>query len=271
MEANLMQKGPLTPMKSKKPSLLYRIFKCFVRLFSPKMEVIGAENLPEEPSLVVANHAQMYGPIACELYFPANRYTWCAGEMMHLREVPAYAYADFWSRKPKGTRWFYRILSHLIAPISVCVFNNAQTIPVYHDTRIITTFRETIRRLREGGHVVVFPEHDEPHNQILHDFQDKFIDIARFYYKKTGRRLSFVPMYIAPYLKKMVMGAPIEFRPDAPMDEERARIRTYLMETITNLAQELPPHRVVPYPNIPKKDYPRSIPAEDKCHEKNAG
>ena len=31
--------------------------------------------------------------------------------------------------------------------------------------------------------MVVFPEHYVPYNHILNDFQDKFIDIARLYYK----------------------------------------------------------------------------------------
>ena len=91
-------------MQKRKGAVFYRIIKWFVWLFYPKMEVVGAENLPDEPVLVVGNHTQMNGPIACELYFPGNRYTWCAGEMMHLKDVPAYAYKDFWSGKPEYIR-----------------------------------------------------------------------------------------------------------------------------------------------------------------------
>lgn len=257
-------------MTLKKTSPLYKIIKWLVWLFSPKMTVVGAENLPAEPALIVGNHTQMYGPIACELYFPGERYTWCAGQMMHLKEVPGYAYEDFWSGKPKYTRWFYKLLSYIIAPLSVCVFNNANTVPVYRDTRIITTFRETIARLQEGASVVVFPEHDEPHNNIIYDFQDKFIDIARFYYKKTGKALDFVPLYIAPRLKKMYIGTPVSFRPDAPIAEERTRICEYLMQEITDIARSLPKHTVIPYRNIPKRLYPTNIPEEEPAHETNA-
>ena len=112
-------------MEKKKTSLTYKIIKGLVRLFYPKTRIEGAANLPEEPCILVGNHTQMNGPIVSELYMPVERYTWCAGEMMHLREVPAYAYRDFWSGKPKAVRWFYRLLSYLIAPIAVCVFNNA--------------------------------------------------------------------------------------------------------------------------------------------------
>ena len=242
----------------KKTSLAYRIIKGLVRLFYPKMTVEGLEKLPDEPCLVISNHAQMNGPIACELYFPGRRYTWCIGHMMHLREVPDYAFEDFWSKKPWYSRWFYRLLSYAIAPLSVCIFNNADTIAVYKDTRIISTFRDTVSALCDGASVVIFPEHDVPYNNIVNDFQDKFVDIARMYFRKAKRELSFVPMYIAPELGKMVLGEPVRFSADAPIEAERERICTHLKEQITGAARSLPVHRVVPYSNVPKKQYPMS-------------
>lgn len=251
----------------KKPSYMYKFIKWLIWLFYPRMEVVGIENLPDEAAVVVGNHTQMNGPIACELYFPGKRYTWCAGQMMDLKEVPGYAYQDFWSQKPKYTLWFYKLLSYVIAPLSVCIFNNADTIPVYHDARIISTFKKTVTRLCEGASIVIFPEHDVKYNHIVYEFQDKFIDVARLYYKKTGKELSFVPLYIAPYLKKMYIGRPVRFCASNSMDEERKRICEYLMNEITHIACSLPEHTVVPYRNIPKKLYPSNIPKEDP-HEK---
>lgn len=237
---------------------VFRLIRGLVRLVYPKTRVVGEENLPEGGCIVVGNHTQMNGPICGELYFPGKRKIWCAGQMMHFREVPAYAFEDFWSRKPKYIRWFYRILSYLVAPISVCVFNNAHTIPVYHDNRLMSTFKKSIAALEEGDRVIIYPESYTPYNHIVYEFQDKFVDTARLYYKRTGKRVSFVPMYIAPALHAMYLGKPTEFDPDAPIAEERKRICRYLMDTVTELAEALPEHRVVPYPNIPKKDYPNN-------------
>ena len=245
-------------MRKKLSYRCYRIIRWFVKLFYPKIQVEGTQNLPDSPCLVVANHSQMNGPIACELYFPGKRYTWCIGQMMHLKEVPQYAFQDFWSEKPRYIRWFYKLLSYMIAPVSVCVFNNANTIAVYKDARIISTFKNTVKRLSEGANVVIFPEHDVPYNHIICDFQDKFIDIARLYYKKTGQELSFVPMYIAPNLKTMYIGKPTQFCSTEPIDAERGRICDYLKEEITNMAESLPPHWVVPYKNVPQKQYKRN-------------
>ena len=245
---------------SSKGKYLYKGIKGLVRAFYPKTEVVGTENLPDEPVLVVGNHAKMNGPIVCELYFPGKRYTWCAGQMMHLKDVPAYAFQDFWSEKPKGIRWFYKGLSYVIAPLSVCVFNNADTIGVYHDTRILSTFKNTVKRLTEGASVVIFPEHDVAYNHIINEFQDKFVDVAKLYFKKTGKNIAFVPMYIAPALKKTYLGKPVYFDAENPIEEERRRICAYLAEEITRMAEELPRHTVVPYPNMPKKNYPFNRP-----------
>ena len=115
--------------------------------------------------------------------------------------------------------------------------------------------------------MVVFPEHDVKYNHILYEFQDKFIDVAKLYYKKTGKELQFVPLYIAPKLKQMHFGKPIRFDHNAPMDEERRRICRYLMDEITQIARSLPEHTVVPYRNIPKKYYPSNL-SKEAPHEK---
>ncbi len=256
-------------MEDKKTSLLYKIIKFFVLLFYPKMRVEGAENLPDGPAIVVGNHSQTHGPLSGELYFPGKHYIWCAGQMMHLKEVPDYAFTDFWAFKPKSVRWLYRLFSYLIAPLSVCIFNNAHTIPVYHDGRLLGTFRGTLEKLEEGAKVLIFPEYNRRYNNILYDFQDKFIDTARLYYKRTGVELSFVPLYVCPALRTMFLGKPIPFCAANPIQEERQRLCRELMRAISEMAAGLPEHTVVPYRNVPKREYPKNKPLEEYTHEKN--
>ena len=242
--------------QKKKVSLLFKLIKPIVKFVYPKIELVGKEKLLDEPMIIVGNHTQMNGPLACEFYSARERYTWSAGEMMHLKEVPAYAYKDFWSQKPKFSRPFYKIMSYLIAPLSVVVFNNANTIGVYRDKRIIKTFRETLMHLENGADIVIFPEHDVKYNHILYEFEDKFIDVAKMHYKKSGKELAFIPLYIAPKLKKMYFGEPIRYCAENPIEEERKRICKHLMDQITDIACALPEHTVVPYRNIPKRLYP---------------
>ena len=240
----------------------FRVMRWLLGMVYPKITVEGEENLPSEPCIVAGNHCHMNGPLSGEYYFPGKRLMWCAHQMMYLKEVPTYAFEDFWSRKPKWTHWFYRVLSYLIAPLSVCIFRNARSIPVYRDNRLLTTFKLTVSALEEDTNVIIFPECYDTYNNIVYQFQDRFIDVAKLYYKRTGKAVPFVPLYIAPKLKKMYIGKPTVFDPDAPIEQERKRISNYLMEEITRIAVSLPRHKVVQYPNIPSSQYPYNIPDE---------
>lgn len=175
--------------------------------------------------------------------------------MMSAKEVPDYAYHDFWDEKPKALKPLFRLLSYIIAPFTSCVMRCGDTIAVYHDTRVINTFRNTVKSLQAGNHIIIFPECKKGYNQILCAFQENFVDVAKLYYKRTGKALNFVPMYLAPRLHKVYFCKPIQFDPTAPIAEERRRICQALMDSITAQAESLPEHIVVPYPNIPKKDY----------------
>lgn len=242
-------------------SRTYPIYKTIYKLVKAIYPRISSENtalVPDEPTVFVGNHTQMNGPIVAEIYFPTPRKTWCAAPMMSMREVPEYAFNDFWSQKPKYLHPVYRLLSYIIAPIAPVIFRNARTIPVYRDHRIMTTFRETIDTLSKGESVVIFPEEDKKHNHIVNSYQQGFVDVARLYHKKTGRPLKFVPFYIAPRLKTLTFGNFIEYDPDDDPVAQRASICEYLMNETTRIAEALPEHIVVPYRNMPKKYYPKS-------------
>ncbi len=254
-----------TPSNEKKP-LFYRLIVRTVRRVTPKYQLFGTENLPPEACVIVGNHAQAYGPIAAELYMPRAHAIWCVGEMMNRKEVPAYAFQDFWSMKPKALHWFYRLASHLIAPLASFVLSNAHTIPVWHDSRVMTTFRKSIELLNAGTDIVIFPEKNEPYNGILWQFQEHFADLAPIIYRKTGKTLRFVPMYTAPKLSEIHFGPSVLFNPDAPSDEERTRICDAMKDSITKMAVSLPQHIVVPYYNLPKDQYPLNT--ECNCAEK---
>ena len=211
-------------MRKKQTTWRYRVLRFFIDLFFPNYRIVGLENLPGEPCIVVGNHCQMSGPLLSELRLDFPHETWCAGEMMRWNEVAHYAFLDFWSFKPRWTHPFFRLLSHLITPLAVCLFNNAHTVPVYHDARLRNTYRQSVACLEDGESLVIFPEKNEKYNHILYAFQDKFIDTARFYYKKTGKCAPFVPLYIAPALRTALIGRPLAFDPTAPVETERQRL-----------------------------------------------
>ncbi len=245
--------------KEKKPSRIFPYLLRIVKAFYIKYEIVGLENVPSEPAFIIGNHAQLHGPLVSQLHMMQNSCTWCAAEVKDIKAAQPYAYKDFWSGKPKNIRWLFKILSYVVAPLLVYIHTNARTIGVYHDHRVFATFRETIRRMEEGNHIIIFPEKAVPNNNILCQFQEGFVDTAKMYVKRTGKRVAFVPMYIAPKLKKVMIGAPVYYNEENDHEAERGRICAEMTNAITAMAKSLPRHTVVPYMNIAKKDYPTNI------------
>ena len=98
-----------------------------------------------------------------------------------------------------------------------------------------------------------------------HDFQRGFVSVAKRFHSRTGKEVSFVPLYVCPKLKKLVIGKPIQYDHTARSAQEQERICTYLMEEISQMAYSLPPHKVVPYPNISPRLYQMNQrPSEEK-------
>lgn len=118
--------------------------------------------------------------------------------------------------------------------------------------------------------MTIFPEHAEKHNNIVNEFQPGFVDVARMYHKKYGKDVPIVPVYIAPKLKKIYIGKALYADSAAPKDEERQRICNELMNAITQIAESLPEHTVVPYLNISRKNYPKNRIIEDPHQNEKA-
>lgn len=248
-------------METKKP-FLYRLIWNTLNIFYPRYEFENEELIPGEACIFVGNHSQAHGPLVSELRMKQEHITWCVGQILNRKEAAEYCYTDFWSGKPAYIRPFFRLLSRIIAgPISF-VLSNANTLPVYHDSRVVSTLRTAVNGLSAGKSMVIFPEHYVGYNHFLCDFQRGFVDTARLYYKRTGKCLKFVPMYIAPKLRKVYYGSPVEYNPANSPEQERERICICLMEEISRIALSLPLHTVVPYPNIPRRNYPQNTTGE---------
>lgn len=246
-------------MQQKSPSPLSRglflIFKFFFSFRYKRVKIADPEQLETKNTIIIANHAQLNGPIIAQLCLPDNIYIWANGQMVKPRDVPKYAMDDFFPYKKGWTRIFYKIASYLLAPLLPCVMANGRVIPVYHDIRMAATVKNTIKRLSEGKNVMIFPECHEKKNNIVNCFREQFVDVASLYYKRTGEKIRFLPMYIAPKLDLCCFGKSTIFDPEEELAAERSRIAEHLSQEITRIARQLPEHKVIPFDNISHREY----------------
>ncbi len=131
------------------------------RLLTPKMRTEWAEPFIDEPCIFVCNHIGAMGPIHLAVNFPLrdNVAIWCNGQVLNREECAEYVRHDFWWKPESRLAPLYSAtIPHIAAAILPPVLQSAPTIPVYHDARVMTTMRQSIKALQEGRHVVIFPE-----------------------------------------------------------------------------------------------------------------
>lgn len=234
---------------------IYKICRFFAEAVYRGTRIEGVEKLKEKNTIIVANHAQLNGPMIGELFLPEDCYIWANGQMFKRGEVADYAMEDFFPYKKRWLRPLCRLASHLLSFLLPSIMSGARAIPVYRDARIVSTFKTTMKHLKDGDNILIFPECHERDNNILNKFQENFIDIARLYHRRCGVELNFLPMYIAPEMKLSVIGEGIRYNSENEPEAERHRISSYLSSEITRMGRELPSHTVIPFDNLNRKQY----------------
>ena len=152
---------------------LYRCLRAVVRAVTPRMTTTWEEPFSGNPSVFVCNHVGAFGPIDMVVKFPLRDEVrvWCNEGIMNRKTCPAYVRQDYWWKPGCRLEPLYNAtLPYIAAAVLPPILQSAPTIPVYHDARVMTTMRQSMKALKEGKHLVIFPEQPsgfgEHHNWI---------------------------------------------------------------------------------------------------------
>ncbi|MGN0767774.1 MAG: hypothetical protein ACI4M8_00310 [Christensenellales bacterium] len=234
----------------KRPHFFFGIIKGLVRAFFPKNEFIWKTEKPADgdPVIFICNHTKIYAPtyfIACHkekvrvwanCYFLFTKLCW---HHMKTKVIN--------NRKPQ---FLLKPIAFLITPLIVLTFRAFNPIPVFHTGREVfdMTFKKSMDTLNEGIPQVIFPERTENKvNRYIYQLNTGFPRVAELYYRETGRKVKFYPVYCAEKLHTFAVGDPIEYDPSVPMAKQKITICKYLEDKICELGDSLPEHEPVIY------------------------
>lgn len=230
-----------------KPSYLYyKFIRGILRLCFPRAKTVYEEEPDTEPAVFVCNHSAIRGPVMMTLDFKRKHQTWTVHCALDSKKAVNYAFHDILMGNSRRFKRFWRMLAHIVAKLLPPLLWY-DTIPVYHDTGIIKTFKQSIRAMTEGSDLVIFAESPKRFSEYVCELQEGFIDIARLYYRKTKKALRFYPVYLEKKNAIISVGRPITYDPERSLDEQRSVIAAYLRDGIDRLARALPPHKPVPF------------------------
>lgn len=232
--------------KRKRLRPAFRLLKCILKLFIPKTEFIFKCEKPQdgEPMFFVSNHTQMYAPAAFILYYGKPVREWANFYFIYFKDIFNHLFKKVLrDRKPKILLY---PLAFLLSPLIIWLFRSVEPIPVFHqDKRVQITFDKSIETLEEGVDQVIFPERTENQvNKYIYEFNKGFPYVAAQYYEKTGKKLKFYPVYTCQALNKALIGEPIEYDPEIPINKQKKIICKYLEDKVFELGESLPEHKI---------------------------
>lgn len=231
-----------------KPSYIYyRFIRGIARLCFPRAKTVYEEQPGDEPAVFVCNHSAIRGPVMMTLDFKPKHQAWTVSCALNSKEAVNYAFHDVFMGNSRKCKWFWRFLSHIVAKGLPPVLLYSNTIPVYHDKGIVKTFKQSIKALTDGDHLVIFAESPKRYSEYICELQPGFVDIARLYYRKSHKALKFYPVYLEKKNAIISVGKPISYDPELSLEEQRERITHYLRDNIDRLGRALPEHKPVPF------------------------
>lgn len=195
----------------------------------------------ENPVVFLGNHAEIYGPIACALCFPIPVRFWVISRMMgDKHKVRQYLYKNTFSKKTYLPVFIRKLLAWYLGWLSVNVMYALRAIPVYRESprRLRETLRYSVDALNNGENLMIFPENPDGKYQKggIGELSPGFLMLGEAWWKKTKKKLSFVPVYANRENKTISFGTQIQYEPENGFAAEQERIIAETREQILGMA-----------------------------------
>jgi hypothetical protein len=151
-------------------------------------------------------------------------------------KVTAYVYENTFSKKTYLPVFVRKGWARFIGWISVNVMSQLESVPVYKDSplKLRETIRTSIEALESGDNLLIFPENPEGKylKNGVGEFSPGFVMLAEAYWKKTGKKMRFLPLYANREAKTITFGEVVQYQPEAGFYNEQERI---ISETRTQI------------------------------------
>lgn len=210
----------------------FLILYIFVNPFV-KAKVRGKKNVNknDEARVFVCNHYEIFGPVAMYLRFPYKFRPWVIDKIMTPESVEQQMSISVYNNFPKYPKWFKKIVVKSIKGLMIFTMQHAKAIKVSRENprENIQTMKDSVETLERGISIVIFPELSYTESGVG-VFQSGFEHLGKYYYQKTGKRISFYPVFISKQEKQMFIEKPIVYDPDKDPNEQKREIVYYLRD-----------------------------------------
>lgn len=202
----------------------------------------------ENPVIFLANHGNLYGPVACMLHIPAFVRPWVISNIMtDLEETTAYLYQYNFEHAAYLPKRLRMPVAKVVARLSHWAMTSLESVPVFrdHPRQLMNTFRSAVDVLNCGDAMLIFPENPNAIAQDKGYERDSigplfsgFAMLAPIYYNRTGKCCRFLPLYADQKTRTLSFGTEVVYNPDTPPIDERDRLVHEIETQLHELAKK---------------------------------
>lgn len=201
-------------------------------------KVKGKENVQDndEARVFLANHYEIFGPVAMYVSFPFKFRPWIIDKMMEEECVEAQMSLMIMNNYKHVPVWLKKFVIHSLKSLMVFVMNVARGISVSRDNprSAMKTFATSTETLEKNESVVIFPELLYV-KESIGEFQTGFEHFAKFYHRRTGKHVTIYPVFISKELRTMYIGDPIKYSPESEKEDDKIDIIQVMHDRMESL------------------------------------
>ena len=203
--------------RKNKGKLYFRLLKKLMkgRYKKPKFVYLGEEF--ENGAIILSNHEGTDSPMSLEIYLDKPLRMWGTAEMNSgLKELYRYQTNIYYHEKLHWNIHLARLFCLIASPLTWLFYSGFNLISSYRDARFMITIKESIKALKDGDNIVIFPENSSKgyleelegfHNGyilLLEQCENKKIDVPIYvsYFRKSDRTYIFDKPYKYSELKE---------------------------------------------------------------------
>lgn len=202
--------------------IIFLLVQPFVWCF-PK----GKKNVKkdDEARVFITNHYEIFGPIAIFLRFPFKSRIWVIDKMCDEETIEKQMSIGFYN----NFKWIPKFIKVIIVKLTkrfvLFIIRFARPIPVSRDNprANIKTMQTSTNVLNKKISIIIFPELNAV-KQGVGEFMTGFEYLGKYFYQKTGKKISFYPVFISKKKASMYIEKPVIFNPDNDPTKEKQRI-----------------------------------------------
>ena len=204
---------------------LFYFCRRILRVFFKKFTVIG--EIPPKPVILVGHHQNLKGVIRIMMWLNIDARIWMLWVFCNKEECFSQYYNYTFTRRFGWNKIYAYLAAYVSSRFVPKLAQSMRAVPVYRKSvkDLNITINNSVEALCNKENLLIFPDIDyASDSNSMGEIYMGFISIDKFYYKKTGRHVDFIPIRTDMERKLIIFGRPSSVKEDETYAEAKKRI-----------------------------------------------